>query len=263
MTIKARKELQRRFLDSLGPNGRTLWEMFRDLANVAFYMKDRDCRIMAINARNREICNIKGEWDAIGRTSADLFPASYAQNYMSLDREVLRTGKPVIGRVTRYPADRSLAVTVANVYPLRNKAGRIVGTARAYYLRPDTDTDSARYGQIRSVAAYVNDHFDENITIPRLVAMTGLSETAFKQVFARTFAMTPGHYLTTIRLNAARKLLKTTNKPISEIAAETGFFDQSHLTRTFKKERGVTPGDYRRKHRRQSQPPTAVDQSSF
>ena len=120
---------------------------------------------------------------------------------------------------------------------------------RAYFLAPDTDAPLSRYGQIRSVAAYVEAHYDEAITIPQLVEMTGMSETVFKQTFAKVFSMTPGHYLTTIRLNTVRRLLETTDKLLSEIAAETGFFDQSHLSRTFKKERGMTPGEYRRRHR--------------
>ena len=44
-------------------------------------------------------------------------------------------------------------------------------------------------------------------------------------------------------------LLETTDKLLADIAAETGFFDQSHLTRVFKKERGMTPGEYRHRHR--------------
>ena len=164
-------------------------------------------------------------------------------------REVIRTGKPALHRLLRHPADRSMQTEIANVYPLRNLVGRVVGTARAYFLTPDTDAPMSRYGQIRSVATYVEAHYDEDITIPQLVKMTGMSETVFKQTFAKVFSMTPGHYLTTIRLNAVRRLLETTDKLLSEIAAETGFFDQSHLSRTFKRERGITPGEYRRKHR--------------
>ena len=60
--------------------------------------------------------------------------------------------------------------------------------------------------------------------------------------------MPPARYVNLTRVNAARALLENTDKLLSEIAAETGFFDQSHLTRIFKKERGVTPGQYRRRH---------------
>ena len=59
---------------------------------------------------------------------------------------------------------------------------------------------------------------------------------------------TPNKYLTTIRLNAARKLLTDTDKLISDIATETGFWDQSHFVKAFRAERGQTPSRYRREH---------------
>ena len=50
--------------------------------------------------------------------------------------------------------------------------------------------------------------------------------------------------------NAATfKAMMDTEMPLSEIAVETGFWDQSHFTKMFKLERGVTPGEYRRRHR--------------
>ena len=247
MTREDKKALQRRFFAELGPSAEVFKEMFYNLPTVAFNMKDSDCRIMAINRLNCEICNIKDEWEAIGRTSAEIFPETYAANYMALDRQVMETGQPILGNVTQYPADRSMSATVTNIYPLRNASGKVIGTARSYYLSP-APYASERYGQIQSVATYVAKHYAEDITVPRLVALTGLSETAFKQAFAKAFSMSPGRYLITIRLNAVRKLLESTNKLISEIALETGFFDQSHLTRIFKKERGMTPGEYRRNH---------------
>ena len=51
------------------------------------------------------------------------------------------------------------------------------------------------------------------------------------------------------RINAARKLLETSNMLISDIAQECGFYDQSHMTKAFKTVRKTTPGEYRRSHR--------------
>ena len=79
--------------------------------------------------------------------------------------------------------------------------------------------------------------------------MVDTSPSNFRRQFTRTLGISPGRYLTAIRLNAARKLLETTEKLVSEIANETGFWDQSHLTKLFKRERGITPGEYRRRHR--------------
>ncbi len=56
-------------------------------------------------------------------------------------------------------------------------------------------------------------------------------------------------YLTRYRLQRAQHLLDTTDLPITEIAAETGFAEISHFTHTFKRETGVSPHAYRRGQR--------------
>ena len=250
MTKSQKRKLRDAFFAQLGPNVESFKEMFDTAPMLCFYMKDVKGRIMALNQRNCDVCNIKDEWDAIGRPSSDIFPDAYAQDYLSLDQEVLRSGQPVVGRLTRYPADRSLTVMISNVYPLFSVSGEIVGTARAYRLATDTEVNSLRYGQIRQIAAFIDTHYAEDLSLPMLIEMSGLSKNNFIRAFSETFNMTPWHYLTTIRLNAARNLLESTDKLLSIIASETGFYDQSHLAHVFRQERGMTPGEYRRLHRR-------------
>ena len=248
MTKADKERLRAQFFKELGANAEVFKAMFDEAPLLCFYMKDAEGRIMALNRRNCDVCNIKDEWDAIGLTSRELFPSPYADDYMALDREALTTGKPVLKRVTQYPADRSMNFMISDVYPLRNARGKIIGTARAYRLSSDNGGGTLRYGQVRTVSKFIEEHYAEDIRLERLVSISGLSKNSFIRTFASVFNMTPWQYLTTIRLNAVRKLLETTDKLLADIAAETGFFDQSHLTRVFKKERGMTPGAYRRRH---------------
>jgi len=108
-----------------------------------------------------------------------------------------------------------------------------------------------RYGNIRTVTDFIDKHYAEDLSLNALIGMSGLSKNNFIKAFRNAFSMTPWHYLTTIRQNAVRTLLEKTDMLLSDIAAQTGFFDQSHLTRIFKKERGMTPGEYRRRHNKQ------------
>ncbi|WP_161808027.1 AraC family transcriptional regulator [Mesorhizobium sp. 1M-11] len=62
--------------------------------------------------------------------------------------------------------------------------------------------------------------------------------------FKRVSGMTPGQYLRDCRIHAASALMRT-DKSLAEIAFETGFADQSHLTRLFKSMRGLPPGAFR------------------
>ena len=249
MTLKQKQHLRDAFFRQLGPNAEVFKSMFDAAPLLCFYMKDVQGRIMALNRRNCDVCNIRDEWDAIGKSSLELFPEPYAQDYLALDHEVIASGKPVLKRITRYPADRSMTFLISDVYPLRSTEGKIIGTARAYRLSSDNGETTSRYRQIRAALQFIERHYAEEISLSQMIRLSNMSKNAFIRSFEETFDMTPWHYLMTIRLNAARKLLETTDKLLADIAAETGFFDQSHLTRVFKKERGMTPGEYRRRHR--------------
>ena len=58
--------------------------------------------------------------------------------------------------------------------------------------------------------------------------------------------MSPASYIANVRINAAKTLLGTTDRRISDIASDVGFFDHSHFIRTFKRIVGATPAKYRR-----------------
>jgi transcriptional regulator GlxA family with amidase domain len=75
-----------------------------------------------------------------------------------------------------------------------------------------------------------------------------LSVSQFNRQFKKKFHTTPRSYLTNVRMNAACHLLVSTDLPISEIALQTGFYDQSHLSNQFTRHRGMSPSHYRSKY---------------
>ena len=82
-----------------------------------------------------------------------------------------------------------------------------------------------------------------------LARISNMSASTFRRAFKKTMETTPGVYLTTIRINKARKLLIDTDKTISDIAEECGFYDQSHFIKMFTRLRRQSPSEYRRRHR--------------
>ncbi len=248
MTKAAKRKLRERFFEAAGPNAMTFAALFDVSDDLCFYMKDVEGRIMAINRRNRDVCNIKDEWDAVGLRSTDLFPPAFAEDYMALDREVLESGHPVLKRVTTYPADNSRRFMVSDVYPLRDTAGNLIGTARVYRLTSETAVDADRYRHMRDVMDFIQEHYAEKISIKALAASAKMSISTFRRSFEAVFDVPPGRYVTAIRLNAARRMLEETDTLVSDIAQECGFCDQSHFTKAFLRERGVSPGEYRRRH---------------
>jgi AraC-like DNA-binding protein len=88
---------------------------------------------------------------------------------------------------------------------------------------------------------YLEAHSDRAVRSSELEAVTGLDRYALSRHFRAAFATSPHRFLVMRRLQRARAMIGE-GEPLSEIAFTTGFADQSHLSRQFKKAFGVTPG---------------------
>lgn len=86
-------------------------------------------------------------------------------------------------------------------------------------------------------------------TLDALSRALEVEPTRLVRGFRRHLQTTPADYLRQLRVDAARRLLSDTERPIADIALETGFTDQSHLTRVFRRCLGETPAAFRRRFR--------------
>lgn len=99
---------------------------------------------------------------------------------------------------------------------------------------------------MQQVIEYIHAHFLEDVTLEELAQVACLSKTYLIRAFRNLMGISPYSYLVQVRLNRARILLRM-GQPISQVALETGFADQSHFTRYFRRALGVTPGQYLQK----------------
>ena len=96
---------------------------------------------------------------------------------------------------------------------------------------------------VKKACDYLIEHYAENVFLEQLALLAGLSPFHFSRVFSEQIGMPPHAFQTQVRVARARTLLLE-GWSISEVAARTGFADQSHLTRHFKRLVGITPGRY-------------------
>ena len=94
----------------------------------------------------------------------------------------------------------------------------------------------------RRVLEMIDAALDARLTIDVLAREVGLSPAHFARAFKETLGRAPHQYLLALRLERARRLIETSQQSLSEIAQRTGFADQAHLTRLFKRAFGTTPG---------------------
>ena len=107
------------------------------------------------------------------------------------------------------------------------------------------DPGRANAGTARLAREVLHDGDDQEISASDLAAAAGRSRFAVYRSFQAAYGMAPSDYQRQLRLRTARRLL-VEGHSLADIAAMTGFTDQSHLTRWFTRCFGVTPGAYRR-----------------
>jgi len=108
-------------------------------------------------------------------------------------------------------------------------------------LNPMTVTDEK--SPVEGVKDYINSHFADDMTLDDLATVAHLSKSYFIRAFRHHTGISPYAYLLQVRLNRAKTLLKQGDSSVN-IALETGFYDQSHFTRYFKRFMGITPAIY-------------------
>jgi transcriptional regulator GlxA family with amidase domain len=96
---------------------------------------------------------------------------------------------------------------------------------------------------IRRVMSYMEEHFAEPLSLAELARVCNRSLYRFATVFRQEVGIPPHQYLCRLRIQHAQSLLRQGTSP-TNAAVETGFFDQSHLSRHFKRLCGVTPGRF-------------------
>jgi AraC-like DNA-binding protein len=108
---------------------------------------------------------------------------------------------------------------------------------------PPPPQAGAEHGPVRRALDYMQANLACDLSISGLAACAGLSPFHFVRCFRKTTGLPPHACLTQLRLDAARRLLGGGKSP-AEAALAVGFYDQSHLTRHFKRTYGITPGQY-------------------
>lgn len=103
--------------------------------------------------------------------------------------------------------------------------------------------------RIQAVLQYINRHYAEPLTTQQIARDTMLSKYYLCHLFREHTGMTLMQYLNEQRLAAARKLLIQTDHPILEIAQDCGFTTAAHFCAFFHKQEGLSPREFRKKHR--------------
>ena len=184
-------------------------------------------------------------------TMADVAAEAYERHIKDVElRDILRADDPVLMGIAASLAREAQAAGLGGrlyVESLRNHA--CVHILRHYadvVFREPVRSGALSHAQRQLLDQYLEENLDRNLSLAELAGVVQLSVFHFTRKFRAEFGCPPHAYVMRRRIECAKTQLARGNFPLKVVAANSGFADQSHMTRLFQRLLGVTPAEYRK-----------------
>jgi LacI family transcriptional regulator len=137
----------------------------------------------------------------------------------------------------------------------RARPGPVFVAPAGVVARQSTETLAVDDPVLAGVVQHVRDHVGEQFGVERLLAVSHWSRRSLETRFRRQLGLTPGAFITDLRLKQAEKVLAANPKlPLTSVAAACGFTDLRHFRMVFHRRNGFSPAEHRRKLLRRQTP---------
>jgi transcriptional regulator of acetoin/glycerol metabolism len=215
--------------------------------------------LLAVDDDQRVVGADRVAREALGLAEKDLLSGKSLSAFFHYDRSVFRRGDEQDSPAQWIRVNSESSWNVLITPPLRTSKELRNSEYATIHARPrlsalenlsaETIPTPIRGGLspavTRRVCDHIEGHLDEKIRLDGLAALAGLSTDHFARAFHQSVGVPPHTYLLRRRLEHVEHMLRDTPAPLSEIALATGFSDQSHLARHFRRWAGVSPRQVR------------------
>ncbi len=220
--------------------------LFDTVPDTVYFLKDRDGRYRAVNQTLVERTGRRSKSELLGRTAEEIFPGDLGRRIAEQDRAIMDSGRMLAAELELHLyADGREGWCLTWKSPLTDAAGAVAGLfgmSRDVKLGNEASDEGRALSDALSFARH---HLDQSLRISDLASRAGLSVFQFDQRIRFLFGVSPGQYVTRLRIDHARERLRHSSASISEIALECGYSDQTAFSRQFRKIVQLTPQKYR------------------
>lgn len=185
--------------------------------------------------------SIHGRWLHLTPTAYETVMAAHAELYAEWS-----SGTPE-GLLLTQPLFLRLLVMLARLYASDQ-------SEQGLEMRED--------GTVAAALTWIEANFREPIRVEEAARRVFLSPDRFTEVFQTEVGRTPREYIRHLRMEYAKKLLLTTELPISEVGQEAGFGEPGYFARAFRQSAGITPRKYRNQRRAEARPRTQAESAT-
>lgn len=253
MTLSAYEDMKCR----LRP-GQLMDLLFDRVPDVCFFIKDLEYRFVTGNLALVRLLGASSIDDVVGKTDREFSADFLADSFRADDRSVLKEGRILLDQVELVPTPDTLEWRCTSKIPLYDVRNQIIGLAGMTRKINDTDAAYQDHPEMHTIVEYIQAHYHESLTKADMAKSADVSVSTVERLFRKTFGITPGQYARKIRLNAACKMIRDTDRSLLDIAKTCGFFDQTSMTHTFRSEIKITPNRYRQRFSNTASEPRSV-----
>jgi AraC-like DNA-binding protein len=232
-----------------------LMRLFDAFPHVIVCVKDIESRYIAVNEAFVTKIGLRRIDQVLGSRAHDLYPHDLAASYDAQDRSLFATGQPSRNQLELISDGRGNSDWYLSSKVLHRIGPDPVVVAVSVPVQLPRGTSGA--GGLRSAVELVRTDHARPLRVRDIADAAGMSSDRLERIMRRVLNVTPKQFLLRTRLDHAAMLLVTTDRPIAEIAADCGFFDQSQLTRQFGRHVGLPPNRYRNLALQTTPPATA------
>jgi AraC-like DNA-binding protein/PAS domain-containing protein len=232
-------------------------EHFRHVWTVAALSSENEpALLLAVDGNQWIVGADRVARDVLGFKDQNLADGFSLSAVFEYDRSIFRQPgeRDIPARLVRAPGDgrswsalitpplsksrvaRSWAEAVVHCRPRINTLGHLPPVEPVKFSRGGLPPAVAQ-----RICEYIESHLEQKIGLQNLAALAGLSTHHFARAFHQSMGVPPHNYLLSRRLERVDRMLRETQLPLSEIALATGFADQSHLARHFRRRTGMSP----------------------
>ncbi len=252
---------------------------------TGFRMSLHDANLVEIAAYPPEklpICaaiqNIKGEYEECMRCDKEAFKRVQATKetviykcHHGLTEAIsplynfgILTGYLMMGQIyDDGVSQKDIRADLEGIIPDKNNCAALIGGMRTFpeelirsyvkimticaqYLTLSGAMPGGKPTIAESAKKYIHDNINKKITIKEICNEVGCSKTTLISTFKKEFGTTVNIAITDAKLEEAKKLLTAGKLSINEIAAATGFYDQSYFSKVFSAKYGIPPSEFRK-----------------
>jgi len=217
------------------------FQLLVPIENLHAWVKDLNGHFVFTNDLLAKRFGFDTAQELVGLSDHDLAPPYLANRYVEDDQQVLQ-GDVIADQLELIAHNENISSWFrTSKWPIYNSQGKVIGSYGVSKKVDLSQTQATPFRELNVPIEYIKKNYSESISIEKLAQACHASISTLERRFKKHLAKTPLQYIMEVRLDNARMMVFDSGAKMSNIAQETGFVDNSHFTRAYKKRFNISP----------------------